>query len=353
VERSHYEQTKSNGTKKVSPSQPVKISSPTRIDLAGGTLDLWPLYLFLGQAKTVNMAIDIETEAQIIPRQDRSILIHSKDLNQRTEFTSLKHFLSDTDPKFSLFRAVVQFWNPIMGFELHCHSMSPLGGGLGGSSSLTVSLMKAFRKYLGEGDLNDIHQFVRVCANIEAQVLNTPTGTQDYYPAYSGGLNVLTYTTRGVQQEIITTNQTQFLLNHFMLVYTGKSHHSGLNNFEVMKKAVAGDPHTMNCLRELADIAARTAEVCRQRSWKDLPELFRKEYAARVKLEPSFSGPEIQQLHSLSMDNGADAVKICGAGGGGCVLVWVQPEKQKNLSSILVKNNFRVLPMKLVDSLPA
>jgi D-glycero-alpha-D-manno-heptose-7-phosphate kinase len=183
---------------------------------------------------------------------------------------------------------------------------------------------------------------VHVCHNLEAQVLNTPTGTQDYYPAASGGLNILRYTASGIEQKVYPIAGSP-LHRYFLLVYTGKTHHSGMNNFEVVKAAVAKDPRTLESLKELKQIAEETARACLNQSWDQLPALFNREFKARTRLAPAFTSPEIEKLQQISMQNGAEAVKICGAGGGGCVLVWAPPALRQKVSGSCEKAGFQVM----------
>src|SRR5688572_333111 len=110
------------------------VKSPTRVDLAGGTLDCWPLYLFLGNPVTVNVAIDIFTYADLEERPGKAIELHSADLNARKQYRDLGEALADTEPAFELVRAHLRFWQPEKGFYLSTRSESPVGGGLGGSS---------------------------------------------------------------------------------------------------------------------------------------------------------------------------------------------------------------------------
>jgi D-glycero-alpha-D-manno-heptose-7-phosphate kinase len=216
---------------------------------------------------------------------------------------------------------------------------------------LTISLLKAFNQFC-EGDLRDVHQMVRVAHNIEAQVLNTPTGTQDYYPAASGGINILKYSANGIEQEVLD-RETSILAQNFMLVYTGKAHHSGLNNFEVLTKGVQKDSQTMGALWNLKQISEDTASAVHGGKWDALPGLFQKEFKARVKLAPAFSSPEIEKLAEVSLQAGAAAVKICGAGGGGCVLVWTEPNARERVGKACQEAGFQVLAAKPVGKLPA
>lgn len=329
--------------------QKIVVKSPTRVDLAGGTLDLWPLYLFINGASTVNVAIDIYTVAEITPHEDQTIVLESADLKLRKAYTNLMEALSDPDPQMILLQTQLRYWMPKQGFTLKTSSQSPVGGGLGGSSSLTISLMKAFAQFCGR-PFKSIHEMVHVAHNIEAEILNTPTGTQDYYPAASGGLNVLHYSYDGIEQQVLPVSQTP-LAEKFMLVYTGKAHHSGLNNFEVMKDSVVKDANTLQALRDLKGIAIETEHAIRSGHWKELGGLFKREFEARVRLAPEFSSPEIYKLAEVSLQNGAEAVKICGAGGGGCVLVWCPPEKRERVAQACQKAGFQVMDAKPVDPL--
>lgn len=329
--------------------QKIVVKSPTRVDLAGGTLDLWPLYLFINGASTVNVAIDVYTMAEITPHEDDSITLESVDLKLKKSYANLAEALYDPDPQMVLLQTQLRYWRPQKGFTLKTSSQSPVGGGLGGSSSLTISLMKAFSLFCGR-PFEGVNQMVLAAHNIEAEILNTPTGTQDYYPAASGGLNILRYDYDGIEQDVLPVAHST-LAEKFMLVYTGKAHHSGLNNFEVMKDAVAKDPNTRQALRDLKEIAIETEVVVRAGRWNELGTLFKREFEARVRLAPEFSSPEIAQLAEVSLQNGAEAVKICGAGGGGCVLVWCPKDKREGVTQACQKAGFQVMDAKPVDPL--
>lgn len=329
----------------------LKIKSPTRVDLAGGTLDLWPLYNFIGGAKTINLAINIWTEATL--SESHTFVIESLDYKLRWEFKNFDDFFQAMDPKLVLFQKLIKpfydrspnsFQTP---FHLTTRSESPIGGGLGGSSSLMITLIKIFSKYCAI-PFKSYHEMVLWAHNIESEILNTPTGTQDYYPAICGGLNVLNYDISGVEQHWISFENTP-LQENFLLVYTGKSHHSGLNNFEVLKASVEQHPLVLAALRNIKMISQQLETAIQNANWKLIPDLFQQEYQARLQLTPAFTSPEIEKLAELSIKNGADAVKICGAGGGGCVLVWVEPNKRENVIKACEKENFQCLPARPVS----
>lgn len=327
----------------------IEIQSPTRVDLAGGTLDMWPLYDFVGSAKTINLAISVFTSVKIIPRVDGKIILRSLDLQSTKAYQSVAECLKDEDKTWSLLLAQIQYWQPTQGFELETKSDSPVGGGLGGSSSLTISLLKAFSKWLNRPFAN-VHKMVDVAHHIEAKILRTPTGTQDYYPAVSGGLNILGYSANGITQEFAMTEGADFD-SRFLLVYTGKAHHSGLNNFEVLKKAVEGDQQTLQALTDIKKVADELEAAILEKRWNDLGPLFKREYLARVNLCEAFSSPEIENLEKISMKANAEAIKICGAGGGGCVMIWCGPNNKQEISEACRNAGYQVMNAKLVSRL--
>ncbi|MBL7542899.1 MAG: galactokinase [Bdellovibrionaceae bacterium] len=325
----------------------IVISSPTRVDLAGGTLDMWPLFNFVGGAKTVNVAIDVYSVVQLRGIAGKEITIDSKDLGYAKTFADLESLLISTDSQLTLYKPLLSFFKPQNGFHLVTKSQSPVGGGLGGSSSLVISMMKAFYQFLNQ-PLPSSHQVVDIAHNMEAQILNTPTGTQDYYPAFSGGLNILDYSVKGIVQKVIPVRSTP-MKEHFLLVYTGRSHHSGINNFEVLKSAVGKDTKVMGALQNLKEVATKTAELCLNGEWKKLPEIFEQEYTYRIQLTEHFSSPEIRQIKEISQKIGQSQVKICGAGGGGCVLVWTAPEVRSSIIKECQTQGFQILNSQPVD----
>lgn len=323
----------------------VIVQSPTRIDFAGGTLDFWPINAVLDPVSTINVAISIYTTCRLKRREDSKIVIESRDLNRTFEFADLNHLLSFADSDFHFFREHVAYWMPDYGFHMHAHSDSPVGGGLGGSSSLSISIFKAFCQLNGKEF--DSYETVRICSGIEAKILRMPTGTQDYFPPLNGGFNIIDYKFGWPQVECIPIEDLQINEN-ISVFFTGKSHHSGINNWQVLKSFFEGDARTMDALIEIKEVADQTRKVVVNKEWDKLPMLFHKEFDARMKLADSFSSPEIEKLAEVALSNGGEAINICGAGGGGCVFIWSQPENRNQVIEACVSAGFRHLDVKLV-----
>lgn len=323
----------------------ISVTSPTRVDLAGGTLDCWPLYLMTPGSVTVNLSIGISTSVELRELADATVRLTISDLDYDKSFPTLEECLICEDAELTLVRPHLNYWCPQKGFHLKTASQSPVGGGLGGSSSLCISLLKAFSQWLGR-DLN-VGEMVLIASNIEAQILKTPTGVQDYFPAAQPGLNVIELGVEGPKSSLVEFSAEEFD-SQMLLVYTGKPHHSGINNWQVLKAAIEGDLSTLSCLQELAEIAGEMAQCCRERAWQRLAELFRREFSARTRLSPAFSSPEIERLERLVLQSGAEAVKICGAGGGGSVMVWVPPSQRAEVEKQCQQNGFHVLQTQVV-----
>jgi D-glycero-alpha-D-manno-heptose-7-phosphate kinase len=317
----------------------IEATSATRIDLAGGTLDCWPLYLLLDRPITVNLGINLFTKASLRARSDGRVSLRSIDREKYQEHSCLESALQDQEPAFELVRWHLKHWRPKSGFDLEFGSESPVGAGLGGSSSLCISLLKVFSQWMGEHLEDDA--MVRLAANLEAQVLKKPTGTQDYYPALRGGVCSISYLPSGPSCNRLSIN-THELGERLLLVHTGRTHHSGMNNWEVMKAVLDGAPEPMAALQSIADVSRRVARALREHQLADLKDLLSQETEARLRLSPAVGCPELTSIREISLAFGA-AVKICGAGGGGTVLVWTEGARKSALRSALASAGFQAI----------
>ncbi len=328
--------------------------SPTRVDLAGGTLDCWPLYLFVGDCVTVNLSIDVYTGCELEVLESPKIEIDIADLQFRRSFENIGAFLSDRAPEHKLVQAVVEYYHQRIGprgFRLKTFSESPVGGGLGGSSSLCISLLKAFSGWLNIGEKpRDVYETVTLAGNLEAKVIRAPTGTQDYFAAIQPGLNIIHYTSAGARLETVPIHPER-LFENLLLVYTGRAHHSGINNWQVIKSVIEGDTSTLSALKEIALVANEVAEVCRKQKWNLLPELFAREFDSRIRLSASFTSPEIERVKQIAIEHGAKAAKICGAGGGGCVLVWAERQFHERIGQECRRNGFQPINIQPANGL--
>src|SRR3989475_8374715 len=159
----------------------IVAQAPCRADLAGGTIDLWPLYLFHSGALTVNFAANILTTCRITPLKGRQIHLRSLDTNKDEHFPSFDELRRARRFRLPLAARLLQFFAPKEGLLIETNSESPAGAGISGSSALMIATTAALARFT---DRNLTLEQMRVIAqNVEAQIIRVPTGCQDYYPA--------------------------------------------------------------------------------------------------------------------------------------------------------------------------
>ena len=229
-------------------------------------MDLWPIHAMIDNCFTINLAIDIQTEVTLAPREGSEVHVHVSDLDFEKTYENLSDFLSDPSEELRLLQVHLKYWQPKFGFSLKTRSQSPVGGGLGGSSSLSISLLRAFEQAMN--DEREHVTLIQLAGNLEADVLRTPTGTQDYFPPVYGGLNIIEYPPDGPKVTVLDA-PLEDLSKRALLVYTGKPHHSGINNWQVLKKFVDGDKNTRDSFLQIRDIAIEMKEVCE--AWQSAP----------------------------------------------------------------------------------
>jgi D-glycero-alpha-D-manno-heptose-7-phosphate kinase len=320
----------------------IQAETPCRVDLAGGTLDIWPLYLFHSNPVTVNFAVSCYTRCRIEPRADRKIVFRSKDLNLEESFGSLAELTAAQKPKLGLHTEITKFFAPASGFEMDTVSEAPAGAGISGSSALMISSTAAFNKWLGTG--YSVEKIREVAQNVEARIIHVPTGCQDYYPAMYGGVNAIELRCDGLKRYEISVDHTD-LISRVVLAYTGVPRNSGINNWEVTKAHINGDKRVQKNFDTIAAIANGMRAALEKADWKEAARLLREEWSHRRKNAPGITTPLIDHLVSATRKAGAVAAKVCGAGGGGCVLFLVEPGAKERVAALIAKEKARVLPV--------
>jgi D-glycero-alpha-D-manno-heptose-7-phosphate kinase len=322
----------------------IKSSTPTRIDLAGGTLDIWPVHLFFNDPLTVNAAINLYATVEIIPRKDKRIFLTSRDLGLSENFSSLDA-LPDNHPLELVIRTL-KFYSPESGLEILTNCQAPQGSGIGGSSALNIALHGALNRLTNQR--YRWAEMIEIAKNIETQVIKVPAGCQDYYSAMYGGVRKIIPRVQGTVTKKFPITPVE-LTRHFVLCYTGKPRNSGINNWEVTKNAVDGDRVVVRHLKSIRDCALKMEQVLSQGKFKNIAPIFAREWKARKQLAPSISTPQMDQLICSAIKKGALAGKVCGAGGGGCVAFIVPPTKKQLVIKELTLRGGQVLPFSFVS----
>jgi D-glycero-alpha-D-manno-heptose-7-phosphate kinase len=311
------------------------------VDLAGGTLDLWPLYLFHPGAVTVNFAVNILTQCRISRLPDRKIKLKSIDTKVEEEFSSFEQLCSTHKFKHPLAGYLARFFAPEGGFEIETNSESPAGAGISGSSALMIATTAALARFTGKK--LDREQIRVIAQNVEAQLIRVPTGCQDYYPALYGGVSAVHLDPDGIHHTAVRVAAEE-LDRRFVLVYTGAPRKSGINNWEVFKAHINGDKRIFHNFERIGEIARAMHHALSLADWKQVAKLLREEWKLRKTNAPRISTPMIEKLIAVALRQGALAAKVCGAGGGGCVVFLTEPENRDHVSAAIRSYGGQVLP---------
>ncbi|MDJ0976527.1 MAG: hypothetical protein QNJ98_18870 [Planctomycetota bacterium] len=302
--------------------QPTATRVPLRLDLSGGTLDIWPLHLALPEpAVTVNVALEVPAEVEIAPLDGSGIHLASVDQGLEASYDTpalLEEALAARLCPLALLGHAALAAAPEGGYALTTTATSPKGAGLGGSSALLVAVIGGLLEARGErAPLEAIRQLAQ---DVETALLRTPTGYQDYYPPLHGGLLALEGAVGGIVVEPLGVDLAQ-LEGRLRLLYTGEPHESGLTNWGVVRAYLDGEAHTVDALHRLADISRAQREAFRASDLDAALALVVEDGAVRRQMAPGVATPTIDALDEGARAAGALGTKICGAGGGGCVMV--------------------------------
>ncbi len=355
----------------------IESRAPTRIDLAGGTLDIWPLYLFLKQPLTLNLGIDLFAEARIeefeapseTSDQSGEVVLKSEDqgTEERMTWDSLDRFSPPPSlilhwkllREFTQKRIATGFHDPRISFRMVTKARSPAGAGLGGSSALSVAMIGALASWArstsdGKATIDPLQEgesFIDIVRDIETTVIQVPAGLQDYYGAMFGGLQSLRWNPGKHERDWLPGGILAGLEHRLLLFYSGQSRNSGINNWALFKSFIDKQGDVRNQFERIAEATRALETALIARDWEKAGHAIAQEWEVRRGLAQGISTPEIDQAFEIARSEGAPAGKICGAGGGGCFFVFVpsgDPELKARITKKITATGVRALPFRAV-----
>jgi D-glycero-alpha-D-manno-heptose-7-phosphate kinase len=319
----------------------IETSAPTRIDLAGGTLDIWPLYLFHPGAQTINAAISLRARVRVETRPDDRIVIHSEDTDTTVEAAHYRELQTPASLRLlSLIAAVFE----ARGVTITTHAESPAGAGIAGSSALNVACCAALAEW--RQTHLDPDALLTLAQNVEAQAIGVPTGVQDYRPALYGGVSAVELGPYGVRRVALDVDAAA-LEQRLVLCYTGEPRESGTNNWEITKRHIEGDARVRDCLAAISMVAADMRAALHDGDWAAVAAAMAAEWEQRKRLAPGVTTPRIEALIADATSAGATAAKVCGAGGGGCLVCCGPPERREAIAAALLAGGARLLDFRI------
>jgi D-glycero-alpha-D-manno-heptose-7-phosphate kinase len=319
----------------------IDSSAPTRIDLAGGTLDIWPLYLFHEGAQTLNVAISLRAHCKIRPREDRRIVITSEDTGKHVE---ADHWSALRDNAELRLLGWLLHHFQVEGLEMTTRSESPVGAGIAGSSALNIAVCGALAAWTGRPLSDDA--LLQIAMNVEAQAIDVPTGVQDYRPALYGGISAVELGVAGVRRVGLPVD-AQELERRLVLAYTNASRNSGINNWEVTKRHIDGDREVQSRFARIRDIAAAMREALQRGDWPEVGRQIATEWDNRKGLAPGVTTDHIDAMLATAAKAGATGGKVCGAGGGGCLFCIGEPQDIPAIRRALADAGAQVLDFRV------
>lgn len=310
----------------------IESSAPTRVDLAGGTIDIPPLFLFHEGAATVNFAVNLLAKCRIETRADDRIILESLDRELKVESSLSNIEELRNEETLPLLAKLVHFFRPETGFNLVTESEAPAGAGLAGSSALNIACIGALNALVGKR--YDPSRFVSIAANVETQVIRVPAGFQDYYPAQFGGAMCLHFRPDGITREPLDVD-VETLERRIAICYTGEPRNSGTNNWELTKRHIDGDPELFDLFEGIRDSSIAMRRALIDEDWQRVGDVLIKAQPQRKKLSPNITTRQMDLLIETAMNAGAVAAKVCGAGGGGCIAFYCEEGKRRAVENAL------------------
>ncbi len=265
------------------------------------------------------MAITRRAECTLSPSEDDTLRLIANDLGSSIE-VSTHEKLADGDTNPLLTRIAHHFAANRM--VVSTRSGSPVGAGLAGSSALNIALCAAFQRWNHQPI--EPESLMQLAGDLEAQVIKVPTGTQDYRPATFGGIATLMLRPGSIERVPLQIDHEE-LSARILLVYTGQSRNSGINNWLITKAHIDGDKAIFELFEEIRDIAISMKLALEQRNWIEVGKVISAEWELRKRLAPTVTNHRIDKIIQAGLDAGAMSGKLCGAGGGGCAIFVIDP----------------------------
>ena len=188
--------------------------------------------------------------------------------------------------------------------------------------------------------------WIHISRDVEAVVIRVPTGTQDHYPPAFGGAAAIVLASGSERREALGCDLDE-LERRLVLCYTGKPRQHGINNWEVYKRHIDGDRRVSQNLEKISIIAQAMRAALEQNAWHEVGRLVREEWDFRRRNLRTISTPMIDRVIASARRQGALAGKVCGAGGGGCVTLVIEPDARAHVEAAVAASGAKLLPMRI------
>jgi D-glycero-alpha-D-manno-heptose-7-phosphate kinase len=311
----------------------VKAAAPLRISFVGGGTDFPHWYEPHGGA-VLSATIDHHAEATLRPRDDDRIRIRSLDLHQMVQYRL--HDSPEYDGVMDLPKAAIDRVGVHRGVDVDVRCDAPPGSGLGGSSAVVTAVAGALAAFAGRSLTAD--DLARTSYAIEREDLGIAGGWQDQYAAAYGGFNLLEFSARRVDVTPVRAGAEVLrrLRANLLLCYTGQVRANlGLIDTQI-RLFREGREETMQGMKQLQAMAYEMRDALESGDVDGLGEMLHEAYESKKRMNPHIAeGTRIERLFDAATKAGATGGKICGAGGGGYLLLYCRHDRQPEVRAAL------------------
>ncbi|MCX7970689.1 MAG: kinase [Negativicutes bacterium] len=302
--------------------------TPLRISFFGGGTDL-PAWFCRHGGEVISTTIDkyIYINCRVLP----PFFPH----RHRIAYSRVETVDELGDIAHPAVRAIFEHFNVRTGMDLHYDADVPANSGLGSSSSFVVGLIKAVLA-LG-GRMVSQRTLADLAITIEQEQMRESVGLQDQIAAAFGGFNHIEFIPGdGYRVNKITVSQAVVDRIHssLMLFFTGFQRFAST----IEQKKIAGIENRTSerLMCQMADITRQATQILT--GGGDIARwghLLHESWEVKKALCDGVSNPGIDEIYERARRAGATGGKLLGAGGGGCMLLWVEQDRQSQVKSAL------------------
>jgi D-glycero-alpha-D-manno-heptose-7-phosphate kinase len=312
---------------------PIHAVAPLRISFVGGGTDFPHWYQEHGGA-VLSATVDHFVRVTITPRRDRQVRVRSLDMGHLVEYRLNER--PPYDGVMDLPKAAIERFGVETGIDVDIESEAPPGSGLGGSSALVTAMVAALamladRSYSAE-------EVARLSYAIEREDLGISGGWQDQFAASHGGCNLIEFRAGAVEVTPVMADAARFedLRRHLLLCYTGSVRRDvGLIDHQIQLFR-SGREETVLGMKQLTEMAYVMRDAIEAGDLGRLGTMLAEAFEAKKRMNPHVAmDTPIEPMLKGAREAGAWGGKICGAGGGGYLLIACPPDVRAQVRATL------------------
>lgn len=330
----------------------IRSKAPLRLGLAGGGSDVSP-YSDIYGGLILNATINLYTYCTIEETHDGFITINSDDAKCYKSYPTASFLNIDGEANLikGVYNRVIRDFNITpRSFRITTYNDAPAGSGLGTSSSMVVCILKAFIEWfsLPLGD----YEASRLAYEIERKDLNLSGGKQDQYAAAFGGFNFMEF----LKNDLVIVNPLKIkrwivdeLEASMVLYFTGASRSSAAIINQQKKNTSEGNKTAIEAMHKIKQSATDMKLALLKGDMREFARILGEGWENKKKMADAITNPSIQEVFDIAMPAGALAGKVSGAGGGGFVMLMVDPTRKKEVINALKQLNGFVMPFQFTE----